>query len=362
MIDSIYKQDYFWGFDWWPVEYPWTPAEFDHLWRGLIIGLPPIGRGKRWINCATPEGQILDKNGLLENFTIPGCWVDGFRGAWALELDGVNDRVRFADSAANRVYDLQDAISFDAWIYPEETNDVVIAAKRDAGNYAWELCITADPNNNLQAKINADVNAATSAASIPENQWSHVGFTYDRKNITCFINGRQDGIAAFAAAINVINTDITLGSNLTAAPRWFDGRFATARLWNRKLDGGQWGEFYELYQYAYGMYKFDDRLFSAANFMARYSLPMFHNAQGSIGRIRYDGVDTRHRNQMTSFQRTTDVSRALPEDAGRKSESLDGGPRAMHEMTSRSHGAADPEYNAHARGLQIRKDKYKRLP
>jgi len=362
MINGIAQQDYFWGFDWWPVEYAWTPAEFDHLWRGLLIGLPPIGRGNSWINCATPNGQILSKHGALENFTLPTCWIDGFRGAWALELDGVNNRVRFPDSAANRVYDLQNLISFDAWIYPEETNDVVIAAKRDAGNYAWELCITADPNNQLEAKINADINVATSVAAIPENQWTHVGFRYDRNNIECVINGRQDGGAAFGAAIAVIATDITLGSNLTAAPRWFDGRFATARLWDRKITLGQWGEYQELYQNAYGMYKWDDRLFAAANYMARYSLPMFHNAQGTPGRIRYDGVDTRHPNPMTSFARSASVSRALPEDEGRKSESLDGGPRVMHPMTSASHGGTDPEYNAHARGLGIRKDKYKRLP
>jgi len=328
----------------------------------LIIGLPPIGRGNSWINCATPNGQILSKHGALESFSIPACWVDGYNGAWALELDGVNDRVRFPDNAGNRVYDLQDRISFDAWIYPTDIDDVVIAAKRDAGNYAWELCITANPNNQLEAKINADINAATSAAAIRVNQWSHVGFTYDRKNITCFINGRQDGIAAFAAAISVINTDITLGSNLTAAPRWFQGRFATARLWDRKLDGGPFGEFYELFQYPYGMYKYHDSLFSAANYLGRYSLPMFHNTQLTPGRIRYDGVDTRNRNQMTAFSRTASVSRALPEDSGRKSESLDGGPRTMHPMSSHSHGATDPEYNAHARGSHTRKDKWGRLP
>jgi len=362
MINGIQKQDYYWGFDWWPVHYAWTPPEFDHLWRGLLIGLPPLGRGNSWINCATPNGQILNRHGALESFTLPTCWVDGFRGAWALELDGVNDRVRFADSAANRAYDMQNLISFDAWIYPTAIDDVVIAAKRDAANYAWELCITANPNNQLEAKINADVNAATSAAAIPLNTWTHVGFRYDRNNIECFINGRQDGTAAFAAAINVINTDITLGSNLTAAPRWFTGRFATARLWDRKLSGGQWGEFWELYQYAYGMYKMDDRLFSAANFLGRYSLPMFHSNQDTPGRIRYDGVDTRHRNQMTAFSRTTDVSRALPEDGGRKSESLDGGPRTMHPMTSHSHGAADDPFNAHARGQEVRKDKWTRIP
>jgi len=362
MINGIQKNDYFWGFDWWPVEYAWTPQEFDHLWRGLLIGLPPIGRGDVWVNCATPNGQVLNRHGALEGFTIPGCWVDGFRGAWALSLDGINDRVRFVDSAANRVYDLSDAIGFDAWIYPTNIDDVVIAAKRDAGNYAWEFCITANPNNQLEARINATVNAATSVAAIPLKTWSHVGFRYDRTNIQCFINGRQDGTAAFAAAINVIPTDITLGSNLTAAPRWFEGMFATARLWNRKLSGGPWGEFYELWKYAYGMYEYDDRLFAAANYMATYSLPMFHNSQSVPGRIRYDGVDTRHANQMTAFARSASVSRALPEDQGRKKESLDGGPRTMHEMTSKSHGGTDDPYNVHARGLSERKDRWTRKP
>lgn len=362
MINGIQKQNHYWGFDWWPVDYAWTPPEFDHLWRGLLIGLPPIGRGDVWVNCANPNGQILNRHGALEGFTLPGCWVDGFRGAWAAELDGINDRVRFVDSAANRVYDLQNLISFDAWIYPTDTDDVVIAAKRDAVNYAWELCITANPNNQLEARINADINAATSVAAIPLNTWTHVGFRYDRNNIECFINGRQDGTAAFAAAINVINTDITLGSNLTAAPRWFEGMFATARLWDRKLSGGQWGEFWELYQYAYGMYMMDDRLFSAANYMARYALPLFHGAGGTLGRVRYDGVDTRNRNELTTFARSTDVSRALPEDQGRKKESLDAGPRTMHPMSSHSHGAVDDPYNVHARGLAERKDRWTRIP
>jgi hypothetical protein len=347
------------GFHWWPVSYPFTRPEFRHLWRELLVGLPPIGRGNRWVNVARPAGAILDIDGILMNFTIPGCWVGGYREAYALMFDGIASFLQISDSAAQRCFDLTDAISFDAWIFPTETNDVVIAAKRDAANFAWELRISADPNNFLEARINAVGNVATSAQSIPEYAWSHVGFRYDRKNIQVFVNGYQDGTAAFNAAINVITTNITLGCNKTAAPSYYTGKMSVARQWGRKL---QSREFEELSLLPYAMFQRYSGIPVGTNYVARLSIPPLVQTDGSLGALSLDLTDTRIMAQIDSKQRSAAVERAYPRQPDMDGRS-DAGPRDMHEMTSFAHGWGAKPYNVNARGLDLRKDqKQKKWP
>lgn len=291
-------------FQWWAVCQPFTDPRWGHLWRGLVCGLPPIGRGNEW-----PDASPLRNGGHLEGFALPDCWVDG-KNSRALDYDGIDGRVRVHDAAS---LDMTNAISIDAWICPHETNGVVLAAKRDAANYAWQLEITADPDNELRFSVNGAGNAATSAVSLPENAWRHVGASYDRKQIRVYVDGKEDGSTAYSAAISTNSVDVTLGSNLTAAPGWYDGLMSTARLWSRKITEG---EFSQLHLSAFGMYQL---------FVSPMYLPNFMG------------------------------NRAYPIDAD-MGQQQDGGPVTFNLKTGLPRGGATRPYNANVAGLSRRID------
>ncbi len=349
MFAGAIQSDPRYGFEWWTVERAFTNPRWDHLWQQLLVGLPPIGRGKWWMNCATPNGAITPNDAELQGFTLPGAWVDGYRGAWALEFDGLNDRGVIDDLALKTCFDLQNVFSVEAIICPTETDDVVVAAKRGVG-YAWELRINADGAGNLlEGKVNADVNVATSALAINEGEWVQVGMTYDRQNIRVFINGREDGSAAFGAAMNLVNDDITLGSNLTGAPGWFEGRFATFRMWAKKL---QESSYYQLWNHPYGMYQYANPVLVASNFVGKLAYPLYVTGDEYV------------RPQMDAGPKTSNVpfeigrgnaQKVLPERPDMECRE-DAGQRTSYVPLAIPRGSPTYPHNANARGLDIRRD------
>jgi len=349
MFSGLIQSDPRAGFPWWAVDKAFTNPRWDHLWQDLLVGLPPIGRGKWWINCATPNGAITPNDGELEGFTLPAAWVQGYRGAWAALLDGIDNRVRIDDLAAKTCFDLQDVFSVEALICPTETNDVVVGAKRGAG-YAWELRINADGSGNkLEGKVNADINVATSARSINEGEWVQVGMTYDGANIKVYINGREDGSAAYAAAMSVVNDDITLGSNLTGAPAWFEGRFATFRMWKKKL---QESSFYQLWNHPYGMYQYFNPVLVATNYVGVLAYPLSVTANEFVR----SGIDTgpKTANVPANILRG-DAQKALPERPDMECRA-DIGQKTANVPLPIGRGGAVYPHNANARGLDVRRD------
>jgi len=349
MFSGLIQSDPRAGFASWAVDRAFTNPRWDHLWNGLLVGLPPIGRGKWWISCATPNGAITRNDGELEGFSLPAAWVQGYRGAWALEFDGLNDRARIDDLALKTCFDLQDVFSVEALICPTETDDVVVAAKRGVG-YAWELRINSDGSGNkLEGKVNADINVATSARSINEGEWVHVGMTYDRTNINVYINGREDGSAAYAAAMSLVNDDITLGSNLTGAPGWFEGRFGTFRMWKKKL---QESSFYQLWNHPYAMYQYFNPVLVATNWMGKLAYPESVTGNEYVR----SGIDTGPKMANVPFNILRgDARKALPQRPDMENRA-DIGPKTSNVPFAIGRGGPVDPHNINARGLDKRRD------
>jgi hypothetical protein len=352
MLELYYNKNIFNGFEWWPVSKANTPPDTMQFWKDLLISSPPIGRGKRWMNVATPNGMITDKNGFLVNFLPEDDWVDGYRGAWALSFDPMlQTYVRYVDSVANRAYDVANCISVFALIRPNDTNDVMIASKR-AGTYSWEFRINADPNNQLEATINADANIVTSVNAIPENEWSMVGFTYDRKLIRLYVNGRLVASTNYAAAINVSGDNICLGTSMAGGPRWYDGLMGCFYLWGRKLDEQ---EMYRLAWNPYCFNQFNIKAESPLRGIARHLYPI--NWQMNV---KMDGGGLT-RAGLPAPTLNFNAKREYPIN-WMMNVKMDGGDLTRHwPLTGRVWGHTTSPYNSNARGLMKRLDEKKKV-
>jgi len=187
-------------------------------------------------------GLYLDKSGNSNNATPYNSpdWKKTIncKVGKCLFFDGIDDYISSVDTSS---LDLTNAITVSAWIYPTDTDDLVIAAKRDDSNYAWEFSVSTDASGNkLIGRINSNSYQSLSSASIQENTWTHVAMTYDKDaggtdEIKTYINGSLDGTYDYSSSISTNDVAVSIGRRLHTVPSYFHGFIDEVKIYNRAL-------------------------------------------------------------------------------------------------------------------------------
>lgn len=134
-----------------------------------------------------------------------------------------------------------------AWIKyttASDNNTYLIFASRNntGGKYSgFELYLDVGKVNLFSAKntgtvSGTDFQVATSTGTVNDGAWHHIAGTYDGSNLTCFIDGVQDGQTAWtnAAAYNATNYPriAELKTDTDGDILFFDGKIDEVRLYS----------------------------------------------------------------------------------------------------------------------------------
>ena len=83
---------------------------------------------------------------------------------------------------------------------------------------------------------------AQSKTAVPFARWTHIGFTWDEKTITFYLDGKEDGETAVSTMSLPLRrgTRVYVGSNLTGGHDYFiGGLIGSIVLYNRTLAAGE---------------------------------------------------------------------------------------------------------------------------
>ena len=162
-------------------------------------------------------------------------WMIAFHGAWAqnnsMNFDGVNDFIQVGDHPD---FNALGQITISAWVYPTNilpTGEHILINKEDE----WELAIKNGQLAFAGRNIAPGWAWVFSGASIPEEVWTHVAFTYDGANYRFYVNGvLVSTVAATGAfdASNTYNNDVLIGRRLLFGGSYYKGNIDELAIWN----------------------------------------------------------------------------------------------------------------------------------
>jgi hypothetical protein len=216
-----------------------------HYYRGLgytgyeleVLASGPIGYWRLGESSGT---TATDETGNHDG-TYNGSPTFGVSGAisgdadTAVGFDGSDDDVTVPDGAE---LDFTSDMTLEVWVKVNNyASGLVIAAKRDNSNYAWELAVD-NGSGAFLARVNANANVATSTTLATDNTvWHHVVMTYDQSNIKVYVDGDLEDSYAYSTAITTNSVQVTIGSRgeYSGAEAWFDGVIDEVAIYDTAL-------------------------------------------------------------------------------------------------------------------------------
>lgn len=174
--------------------------------------------------------DVMNNDGTLGNVTDgdlnePTRAVGKF--GYALNFDGEDDFVKIPSST---LFDLADNFSFEAWVYPRETTEMVIAGK-SKDTYLFYIKKT-DDHLHLGYWINSMQKDDTTSI-IHVKEWNHVALVFANTTAKLYVNGLASG-TIHNPKIVMTSLDFLIGkSDDHKLP--FNGLIDEVRLYNRTL-------------------------------------------------------------------------------------------------------------------------------
>ena len=149
--------------------------------------------------------------------------------------------IEVADSPS---LDVEEAVSFTAWIRPDTTSETFILVREDIngghGLFDFDIfpgVISCGLKNPTGGKA-----AVQGNTSIQQGVWQHVACTWDGVTMRVYYNGQPDGTAPFDAPMAVSDGDLSIGRYYSA----FDGDIDEIRIYDRALSGSEIAELIEM--------------------------------------------------------------------------------------------------------------------
>ena len=181
-------------------------------------------------------------------YWTPGKWRGG------LGFDGVDDYVRVANSAP---LELTNLVTLAAWVRPQLNGawQSVIRKVVQEGTHAYPYTaydlLLVDSAGTFQARMSVsgtDGNRVyvSGSSSLSYGTWYHLVGTYDGTNIRIYVNGVQDGIAAYSSPLLRTGQALYLGRN-GGGGDLFKGVLDELRIYNRVLTSTQVRQLYDMY-------------------------------------------------------------------------------------------------------------------
>ena len=176
--------------------------------------------------CQMSESLLVDPD-RIPIAAAPGLPIPG-----ALRFDGIDDQVGGLPAASLGNLEMADAITIEAWIWPNEASQSGIIVNKEGeyelgllgGELSWALAISSPS----WAWVGSGFHP-------PLLQWTHVAFVYDQAqtNATMYVNGLAVHGSSASGAIGDVLTaanDFRIGGReSTSQP--FAGKIADVRIW-----------------------------------------------------------------------------------------------------------------------------------
>jgi hypothetical protein len=151
----------------------------------------------------------------------------------ALRLDGIDDHVVVASNAS---LTLSNQLTFEAWVFVEESKCNTILSRGDGGgnsDYIFQVGYNGVSCNARTIGFWAAGGWDSSASSVPLNAWTHVAVTYDGSNKRFYLNGVLDRTISRTGSVYQSGSPLFIGRQGTACNcNLFKGRIDELRIWN----------------------------------------------------------------------------------------------------------------------------------
>ena len=85
---------------------------------------------------------------------------------------------------------------------------------------------------------------AFGVSDVPENVWTHVGFTYDGTNISLYVNGSLDSATPYTGNFVRSTNTLYIGKEGSWNSQNYAGQIDAVGIWNRALTGAEVAELY----------------------------------------------------------------------------------------------------------------------
>jgi len=181
---------------------------------------------------------VADSSGNGLNGTLLGpAWVPGAFGSWALEFDGVNDRVDLGNPTELR---LTGAMSVAAWVWVDTIsgNGRIVTKGGASGARGWELNVENTDAWAFQIAQNSTTLRSIQAKPVFLNQWIHVAGVYDPSVPATRLY--TNGVLASVRTADIPTSQYNSSQNVAIGARangqtWFDGKIDEVRIYGRAL-------------------------------------------------------------------------------------------------------------------------------
>lgn len=175
----------------------------------------------------------LHMNPLTGELIVVVSWSDGSTDNYALEFDGIDDRVIVTDNNGN-LDSLSNQITIEAWIFahsiPAYNKPRIVDRSDDAYTDRFILHFV-DGTQIIAFNINAN---KVYSNNIPLSTWVHVAGTYDGQIMKVYVNGNLEASSYVSTIIDVKNSDLYIGSAgpVSSSSGIFNGLIDDVRIWN----------------------------------------------------------------------------------------------------------------------------------
>ena len=200
------------------------------------------------------SGNANDESGYGNNGTEYGATltIDRFGNPdSAYSFDGVNDYIDFG-SGTSTLFNSWDSFTLAAWIKHAESSILESILARHDDKYPtfnYVLAINGNKVGLIADQAHVDSISTSSVIDLADDLWYHVVGVYDNKNMTVYIDGKEDSSAVFPAGGTGDSTaSLYIGKtgHWPGYPddRYFSGVIDGVRIYNRALTDS---EVYDLY-------------------------------------------------------------------------------------------------------------------
>lgn len=225
-----------------PIPTGWT--KYSSRTKGESLYGASVGkwwRGTRYVQILFLQnyGQGIDYKARIDDVSLKSfpatytgpAWVSGITGS-ALGFDGIDDYVAFPDTQSLDISNPNITVSF--FMYPDAlptASDTGLVVKGDL-NYGC----TYHPNGQ-SAMVWCYINGGGNQVyyTVPINEWSHIGETYDGNTIKLYVNGILRSSRAYATSALSNGAGLKLGK----WNNYFKGKIDQIAIYNRTLSQGE---------------------------------------------------------------------------------------------------------------------------
>jgi len=158
-------------------------------------------------------------------------WGSGRVGG-GLVLDGVDDRVRVADSPSLSI--TGQGLTLEAWVKPDTVSGYRVLVHKE-GHYTLAL---ADGRLTYADSVTWSYDTMGYYGSVPMGEWSHVAVTFDGSVVRYYVNGALVGTKARAGSLTDNSQPVCLGAYACNSCR-LDGILDEVVVYNRALTASE---------------------------------------------------------------------------------------------------------------------------